>query len=105
MLYVTAQAIRTLAEQLEDKRAEPAQAYRLLRHAPDQFEFALDEPRAADQVEPPNGRPVLLVEPAVAEGVHGSMLDVTQGPDGLEIGIRLSETEEPTGWVPVPLRA
>jgi hypothetical protein len=104
VLYMTDQAVLALAHALDTHHVPADRGYRITRTGPKEFRLELDGRQDGDEVARTEQRLVLLVPPEVQESVDGGMLDVTLDADGnTEVGIRLPEDRQPTGWVPVPI--
>jgi hypothetical protein len=93
MLAVTETAREVLGQILADSDPAQEQALRLTRNSNDEFGLALDEERAGDQVVNNGEKTVLLVENALANELHGVMLDATQLPEGPSL--RMVHSEPP----------
>ena len=95
MLAVTESAREVLEQILANSDPAQEQALRLTRNSNDEFGLALDEERSGDQVVTNGVQPVLLVEDALADELHGVMLDATQMPDGPSL--RMVHSQAPSG--------
>jgi hypothetical protein len=95
MLAVTESAREVLEQILANSDPAQEQALRLTRNGDDEFGLALDEERTGDQVVTNGTQPVLLVEDALADELHGVMLDATQMPDGPSL--RMVQSQAPSG--------
>jgi Fe-S cluster assembly iron-binding protein IscA len=77
-LKVTDQAAAVLWELLDDQAPEPMQVLRLVSNAEGNFLLALDTKKDGDQVVKYKGRMVMVIGPAVSEGLSGYTLDWKQ---------------------------
>lgn len=95
-----------LQEALEDHPridAVPALGFRIVhddREAVSDLGLVLDEPRESDEVVEHDGQPVIIVDVAVAELLSGLTLDLVEGREGAQLGLR--ERQEGTGTAPEP---
>jgi hypothetical protein len=80
-LTLTPRAIDKLKTDLERKRQTPAQVFRLLSDASGGFKLRLDLPADDDRVLREDDRPLLVLEPALAERLSDAALDVGREPD------------------------
>jgi hypothetical protein len=104
MLYMTDQAVLALAHALDLAGVPEDRGYRIYRDGPKEFRLEVEPAHDGDEVARTERRAVLFVPPEVQQSVNGGMLDITLDAGGeTEVGIRLPEDREPTGWVPVPI--
>jgi len=80
-LTLTTQAIEKLESELEGKRTQPNEVFRLTTSPSGDFGMRLDEPTADDVVLPQEGTPLLAVAPGLADRLGDAALDVGQAAD------------------------
>lgn len=80
-LTLTRKAIEKLSAELERKRSEPDQVFRLTSRASGGFGMRLDAPSPDDVVLPHEGNPLLVVEPVIADDLADAALDAGQASD------------------------
>ena len=79
-LTPTPRAIAKLETELERKRRQPTEVFRLLAGSPEGFALCLDTPTPEEIVLSHEGTPLLVVEPGLAERVSDAARDVGKGP-------------------------
>jgi hypothetical protein len=80
-LTLTAAATEKLHAELERRRKKPGVAFRLLANPGGGFGMRLDEPGSSDVVLQHQGKPLLVMEPALAKRLSDAALDIGRGND------------------------
>jgi hypothetical protein len=80
-LTLTPKAIRKLENELEQKRAQKGDVFRLLATTSGGFGMRVDQPLSDDVVLEHDGTPLLAVAPGLAAHLSDTALDVGQGAD------------------------
>lgn len=94
MLSVTDAAVQELSDLLQQTDSAESQCVRLIQ-TDDALGLRLDTPQEGDQVVSDEDRPVLLVEPALAEALEGATLDAVDTQDGRQLMLVGNESESP----------
>jgi hypothetical protein len=97
-LLLTPNAIDKLEADLQYKRKKPGDAFRLVFDQTDGFEMRLDSACPGDVVLPGNGKPLLVIAPALAELLVDTALDVGRDADEPDwVLVRLSGVGDSRG--------
>ena len=93
MLIVTEQAKAVLDGKIDDAVRSAGQTLRLTEEQPGTLGLKYDTLSESDQVVKLEGRPVLLVEPRIAQALTGATLEVIQEEEGPRLNLRLPQAE------------
>ena len=80
-LTLTPGAIDKLKTELERRRSQAEEVFRIRADSSEEFGLRLDTPTPEDIVFRHEGTPLLVVQPALADRLSDAVLDVGQGAD------------------------
>jgi len=86
-MKVTVGAAEALHQTLQHEAADESQGLRLARTAEGNFSLRVDNEREGDDIFEHAGRKILLVEPALAETLAESTVDVVASESGPQLAL------------------